>query len=328
VEKKAMRILLFGCLVLGFSSSPASQAGDNPVLIGITQLVEHPALDAVRKGFMDDLKESGILGQDEGSCEYKNAQNNRAVSAQIAKSLVGAKATLVLAISTPSAQDMAAVTKDIPILFAAVTDPVAAGLVKSLLNPGGNVSGTTDLSPVDKQLGLCMEIVGEIRLRRLGTIYNAGEVNSVASVKELRYEAARRNIVLVEVPVTSSGMVKMGAESLVGKVDAIHVPTDNTVVSALESVVKVCQDNKIPLFAADTDSVTRGAIAALAVDYYKLGRQTGAMARKILSGKVMISNLPVESQEEMLLQLNPGQAEKMGVRLSEGVLKRASKIVQ
>lgn len=165
-------------------------------------------------------------------------------------------------------------------------------------------------------------------MKRLGTIYNAGEVNSVASAKELKAEAAKRNIALVEVPVTSSSMVKMAAEALVGRVDAIHVPTDNTVVSGFESAVKVCRDNKVPLFAADTDSVARGAIAALAVDYYKLGRQTGAMARKVLTGKANISSLPVESQREMLLDLNPVQAEKMGVRLPEETVKRAAKIIR
>ncbi len=326
MKKHCGALLLVGLLTLGSVWVGTVQGGDFKHLVGITQIVEHPALDATRKGFLDDLEENGFGPKDGVSITYKNAQNNRAVSGQIARTLVGDKVTLVLAISTPSAQDAAAVTKEIPILFAAVTDPVAARLVKSLEKPGGNVSGTMDRSPVSRQFDLLLEIAP--KAKRIGTIYNSGEVNSVASVKEIKGEAAKRGLSVLEGPVTATTGVKMAAESLVGRVDAIHVPTDNTVVSAFESVVKVCRDNKIPLFAADTDSVARGAIAALAVDYYKLGRQTGAMARKILKEREKIEELPVEFQKEMELHVNPGQAEKMGVRLSESVLSRAAKIIK
>lgn len=301
-------------------------AADELVRIGISQIVEHPALDATRKGFADELAANGYVEGKNVEFDYKNAQNNRPVSGQIARKFVGDKVDLILAISTPSSQDAAAATKQIPILFAAVTDPVLAGLVKSLRTPGGNVSGTMDKSPVSAQLDLILEILPKVK--RLGTVYNSGEANSVASVNELQAEAAKRGIELVKASATSSSTVRPAAESLVGNVDAIHVPTDNTVVLALESVVKVAQDNKIPLFAADVDSVARGAIAALAVDYYKLGRQTGAMARKVLEKKVKISELPVEYQKELQLHINPGQAKKMGVKLPDSVLKRAGKVIQ
>ncbi len=319
-------LVLTCCFALMFCPSILAQAADKVFLIGITQIVEHPALDATRKGFVEYLEENGYKAGRKAEYDYKNAQNNRAVSGQIARKLVGDKVDLILSIATPSSQDAAAATKEIPILFAAVTDPVAAGLVRSLAKPGGNVSGTTDRSPVARQLDLIREIVPNAR--RLGTIFSPGEVNSVASVKEIKGEADKRGMSVVEASATSSSGVKMAAESLVGRVDSIHVPTDNTVVLALESVVKVCQDNKIPLFAADVDSVTRGAIAALAVDYYKLGRQTGAMAQKILEGKVKVSELPVEEQNELLLHLNPKQAKKMGVTLSDAIVKRASKIIE
>ena len=320
---KSLYVLL-AALILAFGSdlAPAKQ----PIRIGITQIVEHPALDATRKGFIDELTASGYVEGKNVVYEYKNAQNNRPVSVQIARQLVGEGVDLILSISTPSSQDVAAATRDIPILFSAVTDPVAAGLVKSLESPGGNISGTMDKSPVSRQLDLILEILPHIK--RLGTVYNAGEANSVASVRELEQEARKRGITVIKAPATSSGSVKPAAESLVGKVDAIHVPTDNTVVLALESVVKVAQENKIPLFAADVDSVTRGAIAALAVDYYKLGRQTGAMARKILEGKAKISALPVESQKDLQLFINPGQAAKMGVTVPNAVRNRASKVVK
>ncbi|MBI5571422.1 MAG: ABC transporter substrate-binding protein [Desulfomonile tiedjei] len=308
-----------GCLGI------ASAGEDRPIRIGITQIVEHPALDATRKGFLDDLDEHGFPSGKRVDYDHKNAQNNRAVSGQIARKFVGDRLDLILAISTPSAQDAAAATKEIPIFFSAVTDPVSAGLVKALDSPGGNLSGTTDRSPTARQVDLILEILPPVK--RLGTIFNPGEVNSVISVKELEDETAKRGIMLLKAPATSSSAVKMAAESLVGKVEAIHVPTDNTVVLAIESVVRVCQENKIPLFAADVDSVTRGAVAALAVDYYQLGRQTGAMARKVLEGRIKVSELPVEHQKELLLHLNPGQAAKMGVNLSDAIVRKASKIV-
>jgi putative ABC transport system substrate-binding protein len=311
------------CLLLCILSGSITLASEKTTNVGISQIVEHPALDAARKGFMDDFKDSGYKNI---NFNYKNAQNNRAVSGQIARTFVGDKVDLVFAISTPSSQDIAAVTKEIPILFCAVTDPVAAGLVKSLEAPGGNVSGTTDRSPVAQQLDLVAKILPNAK--RLGTIYNAGETNSVSSVGEIKAEATKRGLTVIEATATSSSAVKMAAESLVGKVDFIHIPTDNTVVLAFESVVKVCRDNKIPLFAADVDSVTRGAIAALAVDYYKMGRQTGAMARRILEGKAKISEMPVEFQKELLLYLNPKMAEQMGVKLPDALVKEAVKIIQ
>ncbi len=302
----------------------SSAGAEKRIVIGISQIVEHPALDATRRGFIDDLREHGFVEGENVTYEYRNAQNNRAVSAQVAKKLVGDNVDLILTIATPSSQDAAAATKTIPILFAAVTDPVAAGLVKSLVTPAGNVTGTTDRSPIPEQLDLIREILPN--LRRLGTIYNAGEANSVASVKELESEAAKRGVTVVKAAAASSSAVKMAAESLIGKVDAIHVPTDNTVVLAIESVAKVAQDNKIPLFAADVDSVVRGAIAALAIDYYKLGRQTGAMARRMFEGKAKVSQMPVETQKELLLHINAGQATKMGVTLPEIVVRRAAEI--
>jgi len=315
------------CLaIVAFCSQLVNAADPATFRIGITQIVEHPALDATRKGFVDYLSENGFPEGKRVDYDYKNAQNNRPASGQIARKFVGDRVHLILAISTPSAQDAAAATKEIPILISAVTDPVAAGLVKSLSAPGGNVSGTMDRSPVASQMDLIQEILPG--MKRLGTIYNPGEINSVASVKDIEDEASKRGMTLVKAPATSSGTVRAAAESLVGTVDAIHVPTDNTVVLALESVVKVCQDNKIPLFAADVDSVARGAIAALAVDYYLLGRQTGAMARRILGNQAKVSELPVELQKELLLHINPDQAAKMGVSLPEAVVKRASKIIK
>ena len=318
--------LLIVCVLALLHVAPGAMAEEKLLCIGISQIVEHPALDATRKGFMDDLEENSFQKDKRVTYDYNNAQNNRAVSGQIARTFVGEDVNLILAISTPSAQDAAGATKTIPVLFSAITDPVAAGLVKSLERPGGNVSGTCDRSPVERQLALVRDIVPKVR--SIGTVYNPGEMNSVASVNEIQERATAMGLTLVKAAATSSSAVKMAAESLIGRVDAIHIPTDNTVVLAIESVVKVCQDNKIPLFAADVDSVKRGAIAALALDYYALGRQTGAMARKILQGQKKISEMPVEMQKDLLLYVNPRQAAKMGVKMPAYLVQRAAKVVE
>ncbi len=307
------------CLI-SFCLAPSSVAQqDKMIRVGISQIVEHPSLDATRKGFVDELQDQGYTPGKKIEYDYKNAQNNRAVSVQIARKFVGDRVDLILTISTPSSQDAAAAAKEIPILFSAITDPLTAGLVDSLSKPGRNVSGTTDRSPVASQMDLIREILPNAK--KLGTIYNPGEVNSVASVKDIKAESAKRGMTLIEAPAPSSNVVRTAVETLVGKVDAIHIPTDNTVVLALESVIKVCQENKIPLFASDVESVTRGAMAAVAIDYYKLGRQTGAMAKKILEKTAKISELPVEEQKDLLLHLNMGQATKMGVTIPEGCSK-------
>jgi len=291
-------------------------------LIGISQFVEHPALDAVRNGFIDYLKEKGYVEGENVTYDINFAQADFGIAAQIAEKLVGEKPALILTIATPSSQTVVKATADIPVVFSAVTDPVGAGLVSSLDGGGKNVTGTSDLSPVDRQLELIKEIVPNIK--KLGFIYNAGESNSLTSLKQVQDEGAKLGIEIVEATVTNSSEVMMAAESLVGKVDAIHIPTDNTVVSAFEAITKVCTDNKIPLFAADVDSVPRGAIAALAIDYYLLGKQTGRMAVEILEGKNP-GEMPTEMLEDLLLYVNLDSAAAMGVTLPETVLTKADK---
>lgn len=317
-----LRQFLVVALIL-CAAAPGLAQDKKSIVIGITQIVEHPALDADRQGFMDTLKERGYVEGKNVTYDIQIAQGNIATANSIAKALVGKEVDLIYAIATPTAQAVVNATKKIPIVISSVTDPVGAGLVQSLEKPGGNVTGTTDRSPVDRQMDLMLEIVP--KLKRLGTIYNSGEDNSISSVKQVKEEAARRNIELVEATVSNSSGVLQAAMSLVGKVDAIHIPTDNTVVSAFESVVKVCTDNKIALFAADTDSVPRGAVAALAIDYYRLGRQSGEMAVRILQG-ANPSTMPVEALQDLKLYVNKEAAAKMGVTLPEAVLKKADKV--
>jgi putative ABC transport system substrate-binding protein len=294
------------------------------VTIGISQIVEHPALDAARQGFIDALKDQGYVDGSNVAYDVQIAQGNVATANTIAKNFVGNKVDLIHAIATPTSQACVNNTKTIPIVISSVTDPVGAGLVQSLEKPGGNVTGTTDRSPVDRQLDLILEILPKVK--RLGFLYNSGEDNSVSSLKQVQEEAAKRGMVVVEATVSNSSGVFQAAKSLVGKVDAIHIPTDNTVISALESVVKVCEENKIPLFAADIDSVPRGVIAAVAIDYYRLGLQSGDMAVRILHG-ASPADMPVEALKDLKLAISTKAAERMGVKLPERVTNRADKVL-
>jgi putative ABC transport system substrate-binding protein len=316
----AMMVLLLAAL-LGASSVLAAEG---KIKIGITQIVEHPALDAARQGFIDELAEAGY---DESRVVYdmQNAQGDFATAQTIAEKFVSSSVDLILAIATPTAQATANVTQDIPILITAVTDPVVAGLVESIDAPGTNVTGTSDLTPVAKQLELLRTI--RPQAKRVGVMYNPGEANSLVQLDLAREAAAGLGLTLVEVPVDNSSSVYQAAQSAVGRVDAIYVPTDNTVVSALESVIIVAENAKLPLVAGETDSVRRGAMATISIDYYGLGRQTGRMALEILENNADPASMPIEYLEDVALVLNPGAAQRMGVELSADLLAEASEIV-
>jgi len=220
--------------------------------IGITQIVTHPALDANRDGFISRLAEEGFIEGENVEYDVQNAEGDMTVAASIAQKFVSDKADLILSIATPTSQAAVNAVEgtDIKIVFGSVTDPVEAGLVDSWDKPGGNVTGISDWADVGSQIQLIMDISPNVK--KLGTIYNAGEVNSVVQIDELKKVAPSLGIdQIVEATVATSADVLAATQSLVGRVDAIWVPTDNAVVSAFESAVKVCEDNQIPLFAAD-----------------------------------------------------------------------------
>ena len=296
-----------------------------PVVISVNQFVEHPALDAVLKGLQDYLKEKNV------PVEYKihNAQANMGTATQIAQQMVGEKADLLVAIATPSAQACAQALAKAPaemkrpFLFTAVTDPVSAGLVKDLQKPGGDITGVSDLLPLEEHMKMVMTFKPDIK--KLGLLYNAGEANSKMVVAGIRELSGKMGFEVVEATAAKTADVYSAAKSLVGRVDAVFIPTDNTIVSALESVLKVGVENKLPVFAADVDSVARGAVAAMGFDYYKHGYQTGAMAERILTGEKP-ADIPVEFQKELQLDINLKYAELMGVTPPAELLKKATKV--
>jgi putative ABC transport system substrate-binding protein len=320
---KHISIRLPAVLALSLGLAGAATAAD--VTVAVTAIVEHPALDAVRQGVQDELAAQGWRAGDNLDFQFESAQGNPATAAQIAQKFVGEAPDVIVPISTPSAQAVAGATKDIPIVFSAVTDPLGAKLVASLEQPGGNVTGMTDLSPIGAHLDLVKEITPEVAT--LGVIYNPGEANSVTLLDLLKQEAPARDIAIVEAAAPRSADVQAAAQSLVGRVDAIYVPTDNTVVTALEAIVGVGIDNQLPVYAGDTDSVPRGAMAALGFNYYDVGIQTGKIVARVLGGEAP-GDIPVQSIEITELHVNPAAAKRMGVSLPEAVTARASTVVE
>ncbi|GGX81809.1 ABC transporter substrate-binding protein [Vogesella alkaliphila] len=310
--------------LLAASLSPFATAADMKS-VAVTAIVDHPALDAARKGVEDELKAAGFEAGKQIKYQYQSAQGNPATAAQIARKFIGDGPDVIVAIATPSAQAAVAGTRSIPVVFTAVTDPVAAKLVKSWKAGNGNVTGVSDMLKLSSQVDLIAKV--KPGAKRVGMVYSPGEVNSVIVAKELKAELAKRGMTLVEAPAARTVDVAPAAKSLIGKVDVIYTSTDNNVVSTYESLVGVAQQAKIPLVAADTDSVKRGATAALGQNYYDIGRQTGKLVVRILKGEKAAAIAP-QVGEKLSLTLNQGAAQKQGVTLSPALLKEAKEIIK
>lgn len=313
---------LVGCGATGSTSTTSAASGEKKaVKIGIVQIVEHPALDAARQGFLEKLKENGYQEGKNLTVDYQNAQGDQSVLQSIAQKFSSAKLDLVLAIATPSAQAMASASKDIPILITAVTDPVQAKLASSMNKPGKNVTGTTDMNPLKEQFELMKQLVPTVK--KVGVIYNAGEVNSQVQVSMAKKVAADLGLTIVEATVTTSADVLQATQSLVGKVDTIYIPTDNMVVSAAQSVVQVANKNKIPIISGESSVVDKGALATIGINYKKLGQQTGEMALRVLKGEKP-KDMAIESQKEFDTVLNKATVKLLGITVPDNIMKKAT----
>lgn len=310
-------------LMLGMATLSGAFAED--VSVAVTAIVEHPALDAARDGVKDALAEAGYVEGKNLTFMYESAQGNPATAAQIARKFVGENPSIIVPISTPSAQTVAAATSDIPVVFTAVTDPLGAELVSDMMKPGANITGLSDMSPVGEHIALIREVVADAKT--IGVIYNPGEANSVSLVAALKAEAEKAGVAIEESTAIRSADVQQAARALVGKVDAVYIPTDNTIVSALEGAIAVGEQNNMPIFTGDTDSVTRGAIASLGFNYYDIGKQTGAVVVRILKGEAP-GSIPVSVASGTDLVVNPGAAARMGVELPADLVARANKVVE
>jgi putative ABC transport system substrate-binding protein len=312
-------------LVLALAATAAliAPASAKSVKVAVTAIVEHPALDACRDGIRDGLAAAGYRVGENLEFVYRSAQGNPGTAAQIARQFAGEAPDVIVPISTPSAQAVAAATRTIPVVFTAVTDPLAAGLVKTIDAPGGNVTGISDLSPIGAHVGLIKELVPGAKA--VGFIFNPGEANSVALLARFKAEAGKSGLTVVEAPANRSADVQGAARSLVGRVQALYVPTDNTIVSALESVIAVAEQNKIPFIAGDTDSVARGAVASIGFNYHDVGRETAAIVVRVLKGEKP-GAIPVSYASGTNLVVNRKAAMAQGVTLPEALVKRATKV--
>jgi len=289
--KKGIAVALSAISIMAMVAGCGSNTATNDQKkIGVIQLVEHPSLDAANKGFVDGLASKGY------------------------------KKDLVLAIATPAAQTMANASHDIPIMGTAITDYVTAKLVQSNEHPGGNVSGTSDMTPVEKEVDLIIALVPNVK--RIGAIYTSSEINSQLQVEKMKAYAATKGITVVEATVSNVNDIQQAATNLVNQdVQAIYTPTDNVLASAMANLAQITDAAKIPVFAADEGMTMTGGVATYSVDYYKLGYQTGLMAAKVLSGEAKISDLAIETQKDIKLTVNEERAKKLGITIPEALRK-------
>ncbi|MCL1699775.1 ABC transporter substrate-binding protein [Lysinibacillus sp. Bpr_S20] len=325
---KKLSFLLFGLVLMlaacgssGSNSSDSkekeknnaseSNADDKTYKIGITQIVEHPSLNAATDGFKKAIEDSGL----KVDYDPQIAQGDNSLNTTIANNLVSANVDLIFANSTPSAQAAATATSDIPIVFTSVTDAVGAQLIDSMEKPGKNVTGTIDLHP--DTISKTVAFLKELGAKKVGMVYNAGEQNSVAQVKEVKKVMGEQGLTVVEASAATSAEVKQAAESLIGKADAFYIITDNTVVSALESVIDVANANKLPLVVGELDSVARGGLAAYGFEYYDIGYEAGQMAVKILKGEAKPADIPAQYPQKLKLVINKKVADGLGIEIKD-----------
>lgn len=287
--------------------------------IGVNQFGRHDALDASYQGFVDALKEAGYIDGENIKIDYQIAQNDQSTANTIATKLVNDGNDLILAIATPSAQAVANATKDIPILITAVTDPAGSGLVESNEKPGGNVSGTSDLTPVRKQIELITQILPEAK--NIGILYCSAETNSKIQVEMAKEAAEKLNLEVMEATVSNTNEIEQVVQSLVGKVDAIYAPTDNTIATGMPTVAMVANPNGIPVFCGEEGMVNNGGFATYGINYYKLGWLTGEQAVKIIKKEATTATMPIEylPDDEYNLTINEEVAKQLGIEVPQEV---------
>lgn len=299
------------------------------VRIGVTQIVSHQALDADQKGFEDALSGSGFKEGVNVTYDRQNAQGDMAKANAIAQKFNDEKVDLIHSIATPTTQAVVKVTKNIPVVFSSITDPIDAGIVPKDSAPGKktgtNVTGVSDRWPVFRQMEMYTKIAP--KAKQWGTIYNAGEANSVVHIKEMREAAKKLGLELVEVTITNRSEVEKAALSLAGKVKAIVISSDNTAISDFDTIVKICNDKKIALFAGDVDSVPKGATAAYGLDYFLVGYSAGKKAVLVLKG-LKPGDIPWGPMEKFSLVINQSAAKNQGVTIPPDILKKADKVLK
>lgn len=318
IIKKTLSLLLLS-LVIAHKSFSASLP---PKTIAISQFIEHVAADAVRTGLLDELAKRGYKEGENLTVVYENAQGNAATSSQIARKFLGLKPDVIVAITTPPAQAVVKIVgKDsLPIVFSAVTDPISAGLVSSLKDHKGKVTGVMDAPPIKEQMNFIKTLIPSAKT--IGVLYNPGDQGSTSSLKTIREEAKANGFEIVESTPIKSSDIQAAVLRLVGKVDAIYVPLDNMLVSAMKTVSSIALKHDLPVFSADSGSVEAGAFACLGYSYVQAGYKTGEMIAEILKGKDP-SEIDVASPGKFDIFVNRHALEKLNITLPQGIRDQA-----
>ncbi|MDD6397882.1 MAG: ABC transporter substrate-binding protein [Selenomonadaceae bacterium] len=316
-------IMSFGILA-GCGSDSAKNSKDKKYSIGVVQLVEHNALDQANKGFIDALKERGFEEGKNLTIDNQNAQADQSNLQNIGQRFVNNKVDLIYAIATPSAQTVANLTKDIPIVGCAITDYEAAKLVKSNEKPGGNLTGTSDMNPIKEQIDLLLKVAPNTKT--IGCIYTSSEVNSEIQYKAMKEYAESKGLKVEAATISTVNDIQQAAQSLVGKVDAFYEPTDNIIASAMPTLVAVTNTANKPIICGEANMVKAGGLATYGVDYYELGKQSGNMAADILEGKSKPADMPVQTAKTLKAMLNKAAAKILGITFTDEVLKGAETV--
>ncbi|MBQ8829912.1 MAG: ABC transporter substrate-binding protein [Burkholderiaceae bacterium] len=296
----------------------SKSASEKKVLqIGIVQLVEHNALDAANRGFVDALANRGFKAGENVKFDQQNAQADQSNLRNIAQRFMSNKVDLIGAIATPAAQTVANATTKTPIVATAVTDFEIAKLVKSNDKPGTNVTGSSDMAPIDKLVELILKFYPQTK--NIGAIYSSSEINSQRQIDIFKKEAQKYNLNVLEATVSNVNDIQQAAQSLVGKVDLIYAPTDNTIASAVPALIKITEPAKLPVFTGEGGMVKSGATAAIALDYYELGKIAGDMAADILDKKSKPQDMAIRFQNNFKTLVNKRAAEALGVKIPDGL---------
>jgi putative tryptophan/tyrosine transport system substrate-binding protein len=322
VSKKFSTVMVFLAVSLLCAASVFAAAPPKKIVVGISKIVSHPALDAVVKGIQDELTAAKM----NVAFDVQNANGDISTAASIANKFQSEKVTLAVGVATPTAQALVNTLKGIPIVFSAVTDPVKAGLVSSLKKGDKNVTGVSDMTPVKQQIELLMKMK---KIKRLGHIYTSSEENAVVLAGIVKQVCKELNIEFVETTVTKSAEVKQATESIIRRVDALYISTDNTVVSAMSAVAEVAMKAKVPVMSADpSSSEAYDVLAAWGFDYYKMGRATGKLVVEILKGKKpeQIPTRFMTKASDVDLLINLDVAKKLGLSVPKDIVKTANTV--
>ena len=339
MKKRVLAVILGAVMTMSLAACGSSDAGktssddgEKSYTIGISQFAEHGSLDNCREGFLEGLKEEGIEEGKNLTVEVKNAAADQGTAKQISDGFVSDKVDLVCAIATPSAQAAynSAMNSDIPVVYTAVTDPVAAKLAKEDGTPAGNVTGTSDELPIKAQLEMIREMLPQAKT--IGIMYTTSEANSVSAIKEYEDLVGKYDFELVTKGITTTADVSLAADDLLSKVDCITNLTDNTVVASLPTILEKANDKKIPVFGSEIEQVKIGCLAAEGIDYISLGKQTGKMAAQVLKGEKKASELNFETITTPGFYVNNKVAENLGITvptdLSDNAVETFDEITQ